>query len=361
MITQVMSQVMVHLKNQAQEQAYAQFGTKRFVGLQDVAIDLNRLNEPGLWAVIGTFEGSWLLLKFANEVENPISFQGDWNGVDPNNWVSSMNQAEYENAVSGIREHISLGDVYQANICRVLKTEISSTGFDIEGLANLLTTQNPAPYSCVISVKQEAHERLTKDVALVSASPELFLERNEQKIASSPIKGTGRTKEDLEEKDKAENVMIVDLVRNDLSQVCQTGSVHVPSLLEVQTHPGLVHLVSTVEGILKENIKWSEIFDSTFPPGSVSGAPKISALNLIKKFEKSARGPYCGAIGWINTINNTAKIAVGIRTFWKDKNMLLFGTGAGITWGSDPLKEWQETELKCAKLFDVASKKQSKY
>lgn len=154
--------------------------------------------------------------------------------------------------------------------------------------------------------------------------------------------------------------MIVDLVRNDLSRVCQIGSVNVPTLLETQVHPGLVHLVSTVEGELKQDVTWSEIFDATFPPGSVSGAPKISALNLIKKFEKSARGPYCGAIGWINTFNDTALIAVGIRTFWKDKNKLLFGTGAGITWGSESLKEWQETQLKCAKLFEVASKTHSK-
>lgn len=355
-----MSQVMVHMKNQAREMAYAQFGTKRFVGLQDVAIDLNRLTEPGYWAIIGTFEGSWLLLKFETEIENPIDYQGNWNGIDPNNWVSSMNQTEYESAVEGLRQHISLGDVYQANICRVLTTDIQAQGYEIEGLANLLTTGNPAPYSCVISVNQDAHERLTKDVALVSASPELFLARNKQHITSSPIKGTGKTVEDLTEKDRAENVMIVDLVRNDLSRICKTGSVNVPSLLETQSHPGLVHLVSTVVGELTEKISWEEIFEATFPPGSVSGAPKISALKLIKKFEKSDRGPYCGAIGWINTFNDTASIAVGIRTFWKDKHKLLFGTGAGITWGSEPLKEWQETELKCAKLFEVASKKQRK-
>ena len=123
---------MVHMKNPAREMAYAQFGTKRFVGLQDVAIDLNRLTEPGLWAIIGTFEGSWLLLKFEKEYENPIDYQGTWNGIDPNNWISSMNQSEYESAVEGLREHISKGDVYQANICRVLATEISTEGFDIE-------------------------------------------------------------------------------------------------------------------------------------------------------------------------------------------------------------------------------------
>ena len=356
-----MSQHMVDIKNQAQELAYAQFGSKRLVGLQDVAIDLNRLNEPGIWAIIGSFEGAWLLLKFEKEIEITEEFSGDWQGVDPDSWTSSMSKTEYETAVEGLRQHIAQGDVYQANICRVLTTKIRKEGFDIEGLSNLLTSQNPAPYSCVISVKKEAHERLTKDVSLVSASPELFLERNNQTIVSSPIKGTGKIATDLTDKDRAENVMIVDLVRNDLSRVCTTGSVEVPSLLEIQNHPGLVHLVSTVQGELKANTSWVEIFGATFPPGSVSGAPKLSALKLIKKFEKSDRGPYCGAIGWINTKNNTAKIAVGIRTFWKDQEKLLFGTGAGITWGSDPVSEWQETELKCATLFNVASKTQPKF
>ena len=260
---------MVHQKNLAREQAYAQFGTKRLVGLQDIAIDLNRLNEPGIWAVIGSFEGSWLLLKFEKEFENSLKFSGNWNGVDPHNWVSSMSKDEYKDAVEGIRNHIAQGDVYQANICRVLETEIAESGFEIEGLANLLNEQNPAPYSCVISVNQDAHERLTKNVALVSASPELFLNRDKQHISSSPIKGTGKTEADLSEKDSAENVMIVDLVRNDLSRVCKTGSVEVPVLLEVQKHPGLVHLVSTVSGELKENTKWSEIFEATFPPGFI--------------------------------------------------------------------------------------------
>lgn len=350
---------MVHLKNKAQELAYAQFGTKRFVGLQDVAIDVSRLAEPGYWVVIATFEESWLLLKFEKEVESPNDFSGQWDGVPAQSWQSSMSRSDYQSAVESLRQHIALGDVYQANICRVLSTEVNKTGFEIEGLANLLSKENPAPYSCVINVKKEAHMRLTKDIALVSASPELFLEREGSLIFSSPIKGTGRTATDLTEKDSAENVMIVDLVRNDLSRVCQTGSVRVPHLLDIQTHPGLVHLVSTVQGNLQENVSWSEIFSATFPPGSVSGAPKISALNLIKKYEKSPRGPYCGAIGWINTFENKARLAVGIRTFWKDKDKLLFGTGAGITWGSDPEKEWLETELKCAKLFEIASKTQS--
>jgi para-aminobenzoate synthetase component 1 len=125
-------------------------------------------------------------------------------------------------------------------------------------------------------------------------------------------------------------------------------------LLAVEDHPGLVHLVSTISGELKPNISWKEIFEATFPPGSVSGAPKISALKLIKELEKSPRGPYCGAIGWIDSFEQTAEIAVGIRTFWKDRDQLKFGTGAGITWGSEPAKEWDETVLKTEKLFSLA-------
>ena len=116
-------------------------------------------------------------------------------------------------------------------------------------------------------------------MALVSASPELFLERQKQHISSSPIKGTGKTAQDLTEKDRAENVMIVDLVRNDLSQVCQTGSVNVPSLLETQVHPGLVHLVSKVEGELKKEVTWSEIFNATFPPELISFFHPIASAN----------------------------------------------------------------------------------
>ncbi len=334
---------------------FAQFGETRFTGLLDVAIDLTRLNEPGYWVVIGSFEGDWLLLKFKDKSNAAKDFTGTWQGVDIDAWKSSMSKVQYQEAVLALKEHIALGDVYQANICRVLKAEIKETGYDITGLVSLLNTNNPAPYGGVVSVNKTSHQRLTKDIAIASASPELFLKRNGEHISSSPIKGTGRTSADLTEKDRAENVMIVDLVRNDLSQICQTGSVKVPILLEEQLHPGLVHLVSTVQGVLNKQVSWKDIFQATFPPGSVSGAPKISALKLIKELETVNRGPYCGAIGWINTNDDTAEIAVGIRTFWKDNKHLLFGTGAGITWGSEAEAEWDETELKCAKLFEIAA------
>ena len=151
---------------------------------------------------------------------------------------------------------------------------------------------------------------------MVSASPERFLRRSGDLIESSPIKGTGRVPSDLREKDRDENVMIVDLVRNDLGRVCRPGSVEVPVLCRVEAHPGLVHLVSTVTGRLESDTGWPAIFAATFPPGSVSGAPKSSALRSIAALEPRPRGPYCGAIGWVDADTGTADLAVGIRTFW---------------------------------------------
>jgi len=176
-------------------------------------------------------------------------------------------------------------------------------------------------------------------------------------VESGPIKGTGRTEADLLEKDYAENVMIVDLVRNDIGRVCATGSVSVPDLCAVEKHPGLVHLVSTVRGELRAGAGWPELLDASFPPGSVTGAPKSSALRIIEALETAPRGPYCGGIGWVDADQGAGELAVGIRTFWIDRaeGVLRFGTGAGITWGSDPEAEWRETELKAARLLAVAS------
>jgi para-aminobenzoate synthetase component I len=174
-------------------------------------------------------------------------------------------------------------------------------------------------------------------------------------VWSSPIKGTGRTVADLTAKDEAENVMIVDLVRNDLGVVCEPGSISVPSLLRAEEHPGLVHLVSTVEGALREGTSWAALIDATFPPGSVTGTPKARATRLLADLEGRPRGPYCGAIGWVDADNASASLAVGIRTFWKSGNVLNYGTGAGITWGSDPQAEWDETELKAHRLLSLAA------
>jgi para-aminobenzoate synthetase component 1 len=128
----------------------------------------------------------------------------------------------------------------------------------------------------------------------------------------------------------------------------------------VEKHPGLVHLVSTVRGELREGVGWERLFAAAFPPGSVTGAPKSSALRIIEELESAPRGPYCGGVGWVDADRGTGELAVGIRTFWIDRTepggtFLRFGTGAGITWGSDPAREWAETELKASRLLAVAS------
>jgi para-aminobenzoate synthetase component 1 len=148
----------------------------------------------------------------------------------------------------------------------------------------------------------------------------------------------------------AENVMIVDLMRNDLGAICKNGSVSVPRLLASEPHPGLVHLVSDIEAELRDEITWSEIFSSLQPPGSISGAPKSSAVSVINEHE-SARGPYCGALGWVQ--GDQCELSVAIRIFFKDE-LLRFGTGAGITWSSDAASEWEETQLKARRLISIA-------
>ena len=323
-------------------EACAHFGGRLATGLVDVSDDPAVLDTDGWWAVVVTYEGVVTCARFADVRPAPLPAVA-WAGVD-GGWATSMGRTAYMDAVERIRERIARGDVYQANLCRRLSAP--SDG-DVRGLAQVLAEGNPAPYSGFLVVD---------GLEVATASPELFLRRAGDTVESSPIKGTGRTAADLLPKDEAENVMIVDLVRNDLGRVCATGSIEVASLLEVEEHPGLVHLVSTVRGRLRADVGWPDLLAATFPPGSVTGAPKSSALRILRELEPTPRGPYCGAVGWVDATQRTAELAVGIRTFWKADGQLHFGTGAGITWGSEAAREWDETELKAAHLLALASK-----
>jgi para-aminobenzoate synthetase component 1 len=196
-------------------------------------------------------------------------------------------------------------------------------------------------------------------VHVVSASPELFLRRDGDVVRSRPIKGTAAAADGFLAKYRAENVMIVDLVRNDLGRVCRYGTVTVPGLCDVEAHPGLFHLVSTVEGRLRSDVGWGELLAATFPPGSVTGAPKLAALDVIGSLEPVPREVYCGAIGWVDADRRCGELNVAIRTFWASDGRLRFGTGGGITWDSTGAGEWAETELKAARLLDVASSPRS--
>ncbi|MFJ7058581.1 chorismate-binding protein [Streptomyces microflavus] len=333
----------------------ARFGGLVASGLQDVTHDPAALDSSGFWAVCSDFEGRTVCARFSSvrREEVPAPVPGAWRGPAAGQWATSLDREAYTAGVRRIRAYIAAGEVYQANLCRVLSAPLPDPGrADVDALTALLSRGNPAPYAGTIRLPEHG-------VEVATASPELFLRRDWRTVESGPIKGTGRTEGDLLEKDHAENVMIVDLVRNDLGRVCATGSVTVPDLCVVEKHPGLVHLVSTVRGELAEGAGWPELLAAAFPPGSVTGAPKSSALRIIEELERSPRGPYCGAIGWVDADRGTASLAVGIRTFWIDRTgpapLLRFGTGAGITWGSDPEREWDETELKASRLLAVAS------
>lgn len=330
---------------------FAYFGGRLATELKEVTHDLADLDASGWWAVQVTFEGELTAARFSTVVEADLP-AADWPGVAAGKWSSSMSRAEYLAAVESVRESIAAGDVYQANICRVLQAPFED-GKRLAGLARLLDTHHSAPHGGTLVLPDHG-------VFVASASPELFLSRMGNRIRSSPIKGTARQADELLDKDTAENVMIVDLVRNDLGRVCETGSIGVPELLHVEEHPGLVHLVSSVEGTLRSDVGWPEILDGTFPPGSVTGAPKSSALRIIGELETAERGPYCGAVGWVDADAGTAELAVGIRTFWVADGHLRFGTGAGITWGSDPEREWDETTLKAERLLSIAARRSSR-
>ena len=309
--------------------------------LVEISDDLNSLRKPGFWVVLGSFEGDWRLARFARiEQSNLPKSELSWNSISNEDWQSTLDRSAYCSYVERIREKIAAGEVYQVNACRVLSAKNESNP-SLLPLAEKILEENPAEFAAYLSFG---------DIQVASASPERFISLKDGVATSSPIKGTSATEEFLE-KDRAENLMIVDLIRNDLSKVAKIGSVTTPRLLATEAHPGLFHLVSDVRAELSEGNDLVDLLLAMSPPGSVSGAPKSSALKIIKENE-SPRGPYCGVIGFSD--GNRAELAVGIRIFWQGEDQILrFGTGAGITWGSDSELEWEETELKARKLIGL--------
>jgi len=313
-------------------------GGRLATDLVEVSHDPDCLDDGGFWAVTTTFENEFTAAKFATVIDEPfpstpwVPLQGSWS--------SSLSADKYVAYVELIRNAVAEGWVYQVNACRRLTHQ--DQGESLRGLFSEILHNNPAPWASYLEIP---------GTMIASASPELFLSRNGSTVKSSPIKGTQPTySQEFGAKDQAENVMIVDLMRNDLGQICKSGTVEVPRFLSSEEHPGLQHLVSDVQGELLDGISWSKIITALSPPGSVSGAPKSSATQIIEANE-IARGPYCGALGWVQ--GDKAVLSVAIRTFWKD-SQINFGTGAGITWGSDARDEWEETQLKAKRLISIA-------
>ncbi|MGG5258783.1 chorismate-binding protein [Phycicoccus avicenniae] len=336
--------------------AEARFGSLVARGVEAVVHDPAAMTS-GFWAVVLTFEGALTAVRLG-EVRRerpddpaPPAAGPSWPALR-GTWRSSLDRHAYVAGVDEVRRRIAAGTVYQVNLCRVLEHDLPEDA-SMSALGRVLARGNPAPYAATLDLPEAGLE-------VACASPEAYLVRHGERLTSSPIKGTATHAEAMLPKDYAENVMIVDLVRNDLGHVCLPGTVDVEALCRLEEHPGLVHLVSDVTGRLRPGTTWRDVLAASFPPGSVSGAPKHTALQAIADLEPVPRGPYCGAVGWVDADRHEASLAVGIRTFWADRTpagvrVLRFGTGAGITWGSSAQAEWDETELKAARLVALAT------
>lgn len=255
---------------------------------------------------------------------------------------------EYISIIKRLQQHILRGDCYEINFCQDFFSE--ETEIDPISVYKKLAAISPNPFSALYRLD---------DKWLICASPERFLKKKGNKILSQPIKGTSkRMKDDIADKesqqslfnskkDRSENVMVVDLVRNDLAKICKEGTVKVDELYSIYSFPQVHQMISTVSGELKENISFEEILRATFPMGSMTGAPKKKVLELIEKYEKTKRGIFSGAVGYIDP-NGDFDLNVVIRSIMYNQTnkYLSFQTGSGITFYSDAEKEWEECLLK---------------
>ena len=258
-------------------------------------------------------------------------------------WERTWTTAEYAGAVEAVRVAIAKGDVYQVNLVQHLSAPFAG---EPEALATSL-----APLHPLIS-----RPLVGDGWAIVSASPELFLSRRGRVVRTMPIKGTRPAGDSADliasAKDAAEHVMIVDLERNDLSRVCEPGSVRWPMLMSPEEMAGVEHLVSIVEGTLREDVGLADLLNATFPGGSVTGAPKIAAVDLIAGLEPVGRGASMGALGWIRG-NGDLELALTIRTFAVADGRIHFWVGGGVVWDSDPADEVEESWTKAAPILSA--------
>jgi len=283
----------------------------------------------------------------------PGSTSGDASPADPLIFQSGLDRRAYEAGVTAVREHIARGDLYQANLTRRLETPFDG---DPWPLYRRLRTGDPSLFSAYLDLGPG--QLTARPRALLSASPEPFLAVDATGLVKTdPIKGTRPRGRDAatdralacdllsSAKDRAENVMIVDVLRNDLGRVCRPGSVRVPRLCRLERTAAVQHLVSTVTGVLAPDRDAFDLLAASFPGGSITGAPKIRAMEILEGLEPVRRGPYTGGIGWIGP-DGAMQTSIVIRTFVADGERLTLHVGGGITWKSDPAAEWDETVTK---------------
>ncbi|EGW21099.1 aminodeoxychorismate synthase component I [Methylobacter tundripaludum] len=265
---------------------------------------------------------------------------------------SNMDKDSYVHAFNRIKHYLKEGDCYQVNLAQRFVADCEG---DPWTAYQTLRKLNAAPFSCYLNLPE---------VQVLSSSPERFLKLTDGVVETKPIKGTRPRKPDYAEdqqqiknleasnKDRAENLMIVDLLRNDISKTCKNGSVKVPVLFDVESYATVHHLVSTVTGVLADNQHALDLLKSCFPGGSITGAPKIRSMEIIEELEPNRRGVYCGAIGYIG-FNGNMDTNIAIRTLVHSENTIRFWAGGGIVNDSVAEEEYQESFDKAAAMLDL--------
>jgi len=297
-----------------------------------------------------------------NEVRDKLADVPSSGAEAPFTYISSPTQPvtlkegfthkQYVDAVEKARQYIIAGDIFEVNLSQRFEAELSITPYE---LYRRLRQINPAPFACYLGFD---------GVSVVSASPERFLHLRGDQVETRPIKGTrprGKTPREDEtlanellssSKDRAENIMIVDLERNDLGRVCRYGTVKVTELAILEVFPTVFHLTSTVVGRLREGKNGIDLLKATFPGGSITGAPKVRAMEIIDELEPTKRSVYTGSIGYLS-FNGDLDLNIAIRTFLVKGRRVYFQVGGAVVYDSDPEAEYQETLDKARALIDA--------
>ncbi len=287
-------------------------------------------------------------IEFELEAEKESFFEPARATLKGDSLSESLSWGEYQKAFSTVREYTVNGDCYQVNLTKQFSANVVG---DAWRAYKSLRLASPAPYSCFINLPF---------AQILSNSPESFIQCRQQQVATNPIKGTRpRNHEDTEadqaiaeqlrvsEKDRAENLMIVDLMRNDLSRVCELGSVKVPELFELHSFANVHHLISKVTGVLKSDKHALDLLRVCFPGGSITGAPKIRSMEIIEELEPVRRGLYCGSIGYVG-VDGSLETSIAIRTIVVKDGVAYFAAGGGLVIDSEVDEEYQELNDKAS-------------
>ncbi|MBM7636325.1 aminodeoxychorismate synthase component I [Streptococcus saliviloxodontae] len=327
-----------------------QFQQKGYYVVGYLSYEASRAFDDKLAVADHALAGEYLAYFTVHNGVREEEFPQTYEAVEmPEIWEDLDSKEHYEEAIRQIHDNIRQGNTYQVNHTIRLKSSLTADSFAIY---NRLMVEQQAGYNAYI-----AHD----DVAILSASPELFFKKEGRTLQTRPMKGTtsrGLTyREDLakqswlaqDTKNRAENMMIVDLLRNDMGKICQIGSVEVVDLCRVEQFSTVWQMTSTIKGTLKEDALLS-VFDALYPCGSITGAPKIATMAIINSLETLPRGVYCGAIG-VCLPNGSAIFNVPIRTMQVQGDQAYYGVGGGITWDSQWQGEFEETRQKSAVLY----------